>query len=188
MSCRMHYGPAVAVALVYLLMLSDVIPAPAAQQLQTGRIEVHGDHPGDLELMAQRLRFPGSRLRVTAASAAVPVQGLAAHLDAMLARVCQILNRRPAGDRRLRIFLLKDGRQVRERYLLFQPPGQAPLFGHPPLEAFYERQSQSIFLSLSDLHPGILAHELAHFVLASTRPLPPPQMQEEWARYVENRW
>ena len=52
---------------------------------------------------------------------------------------------------------------------------------------FTSRVSRTIFLSLEDLHAGILAHELTHFVLCESFAVPPPAaLQEDWARYVES--
>ena len=115
--------------------------------------------------------------------------GLAAKIDGLLVKVCLILNRWPQKTQRLRIFLLKDGKQVQQRHLVFQPfqNGSPSWFGYGRLEAFYEPRTHTIFLSLEDLHAGILAHELAHFVMCESSAIPPPaSVQEDWARYVES--
>jgi hypothetical protein len=115
--------------------------------------------------------------------------GLAAKVDGLLAKVCLLLNRWPKKGQGLRIFLLKDGKQVQQRHLVFQPfqNGGPASFGYGHLEAFYEPRTRSIFLSLEDLRAGILAHELTHFVLCEAFTVPPPvALQEDWGRYVES--
>jgi hypothetical protein len=114
---------------------------------------------------------------------------LAAKIDGLVVKVCLILGRWPQKTQRLRIFLLKDGTQVKQRHLVFQPFKDAgsSWFGHGGMEAFYESRSRSIFLSLEDLRAGILAHELAHFVLCESFAVhPPAAVQENCARHVES--
>jgi len=115
--------------------------------------------------------------------------GLAAKIDGLIFKVCLTLGKWPKNSRNLRIVILKDGKQVQQRHLVFQPFQAAgpSWFGYGRMEAFYEARSHTIFLSLEDLHAGILAHELVHFVLCQSYVVPPPaSAQEDWARYVES--
>jgi hypothetical protein len=144
--------------------------------------------------MQRRLGLTSSRFcRAAYSSSAAPPQsagrpGLAAEVDGLLARVCLTLHLRPQKSGKLHIVLLKDGREVHQRYLALDPWAQnPPIFGHLKLEGFYEPRSRTIFLSLADLREGILAHEMTHYVLCEQPGGPPPaDLQEEWAQYVES--
>ena len=117
------------------------------------------------------------------------ISPLAVKIEGLLTQVCLILNTWPRKQGRLRIFLLKDGKQVKQRQLVFQPEERGwSIFGYGSVEAFYEPCTHTIFLSLADLHEGILAHEMAHYVMCEAYSVRPPhEMQEDWARYVENK-
>jgi hypothetical protein len=108
--------------------------------------------------------------------------GLASKIDGLLARVSLILNLWPNGPNSLRIILLSNGEEVRQRWLALQPfLRDRPIFGYGSLSAFYEPLSRTIFLSLADLHAGVLAHEMAHFILnESFSRRPPAPLQEQW--------
>jgi len=168
-------------------------PAWGQQVFQTQRAEIHYDNPADLLVLERRLHFSQVEgFQQSYFYTQDPVQAalsprLAAKIDGLLAKVCLILNRWPKKPERLRIFLLPSGKQVRERYLALQPLSRN-LLAYGPIEAFYEPRTRSMFLSLADIREGILAHELAHFVLCETFAVPPPHaLQEDWARYVETR-
>jgi len=62
---------------------------------------------------------------------------------------------------------LENGREVRQRRLALISGQRQSLFGFASLEAFYEASSLTIYLSLEDLHEGILAHEMAHYLLCT---------------------
>jgi len=178
-----------------LSLLAPIHPAPAQQIFQTQSATIYYEDPASLREMEHRLRFSqAEKFSQSYFYTQDPVQaalspGLAAKVDGLLAKVCLLLNRWPKKSAGLRIFLLKDGRQVQQRHLVFQPyQNSGPSwFGYGSMEAFYEPRSRSIFLSLQDLHAGILAHELTHFVLCVSFAVPPPAaLQEEWGRYVES--
>jgi hypothetical protein len=83
---------------------------------------------------------------------------------------------------------LKDGQAVSQRHLACQGANKRPLFGYHSLEGFYEPLTHTIFLSLADLHAGILAHEMVHFVLCTALSASlPPEVQDDWANFVETR-
>jgi len=178
------------------LTVPALIPSAQAQRVfRTQWTEIYYEDPATLREMESRLRFSQAehffqRYFYTPD----PVQAalapeLSAKIDGLMVRVCMILNKWPKKPRSLRIFLLKDGKQVRQRQLVFAPAQHAgpAWFGYGRLEAFYDPRTHTIFLSLDDLHAGILAHELAHFVLCESYVVPPPALlQEEWARYVES--
>ncbi len=50
----------------------------------------------------------------------------------------------------------------------------------------YDPRRNAIYLSLKDVHEGVLAHEMAHAVICNYFPIiPPEQTQEILARYVD---
>ncbi|MBM4285044.1 MAG: hypothetical protein FJ128_07325 [Deltaproteobacteria bacterium] len=175
-----------------LLLLVSVLPAAAEVKYETQNIVVIAPSQADLDDMARRLAPGGGGLRLLRFAGdrreAASAPNLGASLEGLLRDVARVLTLPTHNLPRLRIFLLPDGYQVRQRHLLFsQDPGRA-LLGYRPLEAFYEAGSRSIFLSLADLRRGIMAHELSHFLLCTALAAPPPQaVQEEWARYAETQ-
>jgi hypothetical protein len=178
-----------------LSVLAPIHPAQAQQIFKTQSATIYYEDPASLREMEHRLRFSqASKFSQSYFYTQDPVQaalspGLAAKVDGLLAKVCLLLNRWPKKSQGLRIFLLKDGKQVQQRHLVFQPFQKSgpSWFGYGRLEAFYEPHTRSIFLSLEDLHAGILAHELTHFVLCESFAVPPPtSLQEDWGRYVES--
>ncbi|MCL4501562.1 MAG: hypothetical protein M1438_06855 [Deltaproteobacteria bacterium] len=186
--------------LVFILLLANAClifaapkPAWSQQIFQTRQSAIYYQNPAELREMEERLDFvPASDFSQRYFFAQDPLQTvfaptLAVKVDGLLARVCLLLHRWPQ-DQRLRIFLLQDGRQVLQRQLALQPFRREPFFfGYGSLEGFYEPRTRSIFLSLADLRKGTLAHEMAHHVLCAASAIPPPEdLQEEWARYVEN--
>jgi hypothetical protein len=175
------------------LFLPLSYPAAAHQVFDTQHAVIYYENAADLREMGRRLQVnPETSNYQPNTSSQDPGQallapGLAARIDGLITKVCHLLSQRLRHNHRLRIFLLQDGRQVRQRHLVLQPVKQGPsLFGYGSLEAFYESRTRSIFLSLADLHPGILAHEITHFILCEFfATAPPAEFQEDWARYAE---
>ncbi|MEW6387767.1 MAG: hypothetical protein AB1491_09665 [Thermodesulfobacteriota bacterium] len=172
-------------------------PALGQEIIKTQKAVIYADSPGDLQEMERRLNFsPAANITQQYSANLLPAgcsphPRLAAKVDGLLQRVCAVLRLWPQNQPPLRIFLLKNGQEVKKRHLVFQPHQEKPLFGlfgYSHLEGFYEARSNAIFLSLADLHEGVLAHEMTHAVLCkAVSPPPPEDLQEEWARYVETR-
>jgi len=194
---RYQRAPLVYLRFLILGLIAPMLFIPSAQAQQvfsTQRSTIYYENPVSLWEMERRLSF--SQVQNFSQSyfyTQDPVQvalapGLAAKIDGLLVKVCLILGRWPKNSQDFRIVLLKDAKEVQQRHLVFQPFQNAgsSLFGHGDLEGFYEPRTRTIFLSLADLRAGILAHELAHFVLCNSFVVPPPaSVQEDWARYVE---
>jgi hypothetical protein len=169
-------------------------PALGQVSFQTRYTVVVAESPADLLEMERRPHFPttvsNSQYQMTTGEFAFHpgFPRLAAKIDAILVRTSQILNIKPALQSRLHIVLMANGKAVRECHLLIVPGQRQGLFGFSSLEAFYQTYSRTIYLSLRDLHEGILAHEMTHDLLC-TRVCPPPPslVQESWAHYVESR-
>ncbi len=181
---------------IFLILFPWPRPAYASQGqvFKTQRALIHYDNPSDLQEMERRLHF-------TQADGFLrnyfytpdPLQAslsprLAAKIDGLLTKVCLIMNMWPPNGEPVEIFILRDGREVKQKHLALYPFQKRPIFGHGSLPAFYVPRSHTIILSLKDLHEGVLAHEMAHHVLCEVFPFfPPEDYQEQWAQYVETQ-
>ena len=177
----------------WALICDSPLPAWGQEVFRTQYAVVHAQSAGDLLQMERQLHFATDasayQPRTTGEFAFHPgFPRLAAKIDAILIRVAHLLNLRPLRPSRFNIVLLTDGKQVRRRHVLLVP-GQSPgLFGYGFLEAFYFVGNRTVYLSLEDLHEGILAHEITHHLLCTALVMPPPtHAQEAWAQYVESR-
>jgi hypothetical protein len=174
-------------------LIIDLHPAWGQQVFKTQRTEIYYSDPSQLRKLEQHFSFsPAENFHQQCFFTPDPVQaplspGLASKIDGLLARVILILNVCPKKPNSLRIILLPNGKEVRQRWLALEPfLHDRPIFGYGSLSAFYEPRGRTIFLSLADLHAGVLAHEMAHFILnESFSRHPPAPLQEEWAQYVE---
>jgi hypothetical protein len=196
---RYKRAPLVYLRFLILGLIAPMLSIPSAQAQQVFSTQwstIYYENPVSLREMERRLSF--SQVQNFSQSyfcTQDPVQialapGLAAKIDGLLVKVCLILGRWPKNSQDFRIVLLKNAKEVQQRHLVFQPFQNAgpSLFGYGNLQGFYEPRTRTIFLSLADLRAGILAHELAHFVLCESFVVPPPaSLQEDWARYVEAR-
>jgi len=186
--------PSVIMVLVALSSLTFCLPTFGQECLNTKGVKIIYDSPADLQEINRRLNSstvgfvsqqnspaPGQSQDLTASQ-------LVSKIDGLLSKVSGMLRLDQQNSPQLTIRFLKDGRQVTQLFQLFQPSGERPLFGYGSLPAFYEPRSRTIILSLQDLHEGILAHEMAHFLLCSGRFAAPPEYyQEDVARHVESR-
>jgi len=172
--------------------------ALAQQTFTTGRTVVYYDKAISLQEMEHRLRFRpvdnvNQKYLYTQDSAETALaSGLSPKIENLLTKVCQILNIWPRNPGSLKIYLLENSEQVRQRFLAIHPfSSDRSIFGHTyasdPIKGFYESRSRSIFLSLADLSEGVLAHEMTHFVLCECSARPPSsEIQEYWAHFVED--
>jgi hypothetical protein len=159
-------------------------PWTSTQVFHTHQADLIADHWADLEELARRLG---------AVSPAVPGQPdlglLADRIDHMVLEVGRVLQKRPLQPVRLQIRLLRDGFQVRQQQLALRvsPSPNQPV--HLSLASYYEPRLRTIFLSLTDARLGVLVHEITHFILCESTPVPPnPEYQENLARYMEERF
>jgi len=180
-----HRDKLIYFCLIFMSVLGTAsfpFPALGMKVLQTPQFKIYYQSTADLWEFGHRLHLQvfGS---ASASSSSHPV---ATKLNFLLARVCRILKIKRSDFPVLKIYLLKNSREVYRRHLLFQPWKRPLFFSYGSLEAFYEAGSKAIFLSVADVHEGILAHELTHFILCTAFSVPPPaHLQESWARYVE---
>jgi hypothetical protein len=164
---------------------------PAPLTLRTASTLVFFHRPQDVAEMERRLDFclDSPANQVSGRESRLPGRceaRLAAKIEVLLARVSKLLYLTAPTQSRLHIRLLADGLAVRRHYALHHDRNTA--LAYHPLEAYYDAAGRTIYLSLADLRPGILAHELAHYLFCTALPRPPPrQVQEEWAGYAETR-
>jgi hypothetical protein len=169
------------------------LPARGQEVFHTKYTEVRANSTTDFLEMERRLHVAtvdsAYQPQTTGRFAVHPgFPRLAVKIDAILIRVAQILNLSPSRTPRINIVLLSNGKEVRQRHVLLVPGQRPGLFGYGFLEAFYYVGTRTMYLSLKDLHEGILAHELTHHLLCTALALPPPaHSQEAWAQYVESR-
>lgn len=191
---RFKIIPSVILVLVATSPLTLCFPTFAQECLNTKKAKIIYDSPADLQEINRRLNSSTAGF-FSQQNSLAPCQGqdlaasqLLAKIDNLLSKVSGLLRFDPQNSPQLTIRFLKDGQQVTKLFQLFQPSSERPLFGYGSLPAFYEPRSRTIILSLQDLHEGILAHEIAHFILCSGRtPAPPEYYQEDVARHIESR-
>ena len=181
---------------IFALFVTIILPGPASAQnvFRTQEADIYYTDPSDLQVLESRLRFSQvdnfyqRYVNTPDPGQAVFAAGVAVKVDGLLAKVRHILNFCPKNQERLRIFLLKNGREVQQRRLALNPGSGRPLFGYGAVEGFYDPMTRTIFLSLNDLRAGVLAHEMTHFLLCESCVVPTPEnIQEDWARYVETQ-
>lgn len=112
-----------------------------------------------------------------------PVPKLDIDVDRLLERVCELMPGRlnnPSELPRLYIQIFKTRQEVRIAYLKITKSWK-------DIPAFYEDFILPIiYISQEDLREGILAHEMAHFIMCrGCKNIPDRKTQETWARYVE---
>jgi len=191
---RVKTIPSIILVLVALSPLTFCSPTIGQECLNTKKAKIIYDSPADLQEINRRLNSSTVGF-VSQQNSLAPCQSqdpaatqLVAKIDGLLSKVAAILRLDQQNSPQLTIRFLKDGRQVTKLFELFQPSSERPLFGYGSLPAFYEPASRTIILSVQDLHEGILAHEIAHFLLCTGRFSPPPEYyQENLAREVESR-
>ena len=169
-------------------------PALAKEFLNIKNVTIIYDSPVELQEMNRKLNIrlsdnlPQQNFNLLCSTRNFDILLLGAKIDTLLLKVADLLKLNLQTSSRLSIRIYKDGRQVARLFSFFQSSSQRTLFGYGSMEAFYEPSSQTILISLRDLHEGILAHEMAHFLLCTCATAPPPEyMQEEMAQYVESR-
>ena len=180
-------------ALAVLILTCGLnLSAWGQEEFHTRYAVVSAQSAADLLEMERRLHFatlkPASQPRPRGEFAHNPgFPRLAAKIDSIMVRVARLLNLCPSRLPRLNIVLLSNAKEVRQRHRLLIPLQSPGLYGYGSLEAFYYAATSTVYLSLIDLHEGILAHEWTHHLLCTALVLPSAHDQEAWARFVESR-
>ncbi len=108
-----------------------------------------------------------------------PEEKLKDKVDALYARVQEILGMRKRMDK-VRINIYPDKDRLREAYYyLFKTECR--------FRAWYVFEINTIFVNVTDLHEGMLAHEIAHSIIDNYLSVRPPSASAEiLARYVDS--
>ncbi len=99
-------------------------------------------------------------------------------VDEVMGKVQAILDMYP-DDMAISIALYVDHLSIGRKFREFSETGTIPI-------AFYANKSQTIYVDISSVTDGVLAHEMAHAVINFYFVTPPPaKMQEILAQYVD---
>ncbi len=99
-------------------------------------------------------------------------------IDTIMEKVQAALDMHPS-DIRIAIQLYPDYKSLEKVFRQFTLMGNTPL-------AFYSHKTKTIYLDVSSITDGVLAHEMAHGVINFYFKTPPPaKMQEILAQYVD---
>lgn len=168
-----------------LLPSQPVAAGPPPLVFSTGQSVIYYETPEDLITLARRLGLvQGGPL------GAGELKRLADRIDGMLAEIQRVLKVAPLKPVTLTIRLLPDRVKVQQQQeLLARRPQKGALASRGPLLSFYDPEARTIYVSLADVHIGVLAHEMTHFVLCeSSSPRPGVDYQESLAQYLEKRF
>ncbi len=100
-------------------------------------------------------------------------------VDAIFTRAQEILDMRKLFDDPVSIFVYPDKKALKKAY-------ESIYSGECRIRAWYRFKTNAIYLNVKDLHQGMLAHELAHYIIDHYLTVkPPPQTAEILARYVD---
>ena len=99
-------------------------------------------------------------------------------IDKIMEKVQAALDMHPS-DMHIAIVLYPDYKSLEKIFRQFTVTGHTPL-------AFYANRTKSIYVDVSSITDGVLAHEMAHGVINFYFKIPPPRkMQEILAQYVD---
>ncbi len=173
----------ISLALTYSEPAYSLAQSPSTWQcLETKHSIIHYRSLRDLMQLRRKLRYgPGSGIFFGLFSSADPKQGvseIAEKVDAVFERVQQILGMRKA-MRPVTINLYPNRSQLCQAY--------RQIYGTEcRIRAWYRFRDKTIYLNVKDLHEGILAHEMAHFIIDNYLAVRPPRATAEiLARYVD---
>jgi len=78
---------------------------------------------------------------------------------------------------------MEDGSTVQRNFSIFSP-NQNTLF-EDSLDGFFLPMVNMIYLSMEDFRTGTLAHEMTHYLISQSQPIPDRDIQEQWAQHVD---
>jgi len=157
-------------------------PLAKWSQLKTKYALIHYQNQQDLLRLRQKLHFgPGASTFFTIFSSdndGDPIAEIKGRIDAIFERVQEILGMRKAMDPVI-INLYSNQRQLHQAY--------KEIYGTQcRIRAWYRHKDRTIYVNINDLHEGMLAHEMAHFIIDNYLEVRPPRATAEiLARYVD---
>jgi len=99
-------------------------------------------------------------------------------IDVLIERIQTVLDMHPR-ELKFRIVLLATDTEVQKIY-------RSKYGANADFIAFYSQRDKTIYLSVSDIRLGVLAHELAHMIIDHYFGVPPPvKIHEVLAQFVE---
>jgi len=143
---------------------------------------IHYLYPEQLDAFAQKIQPSALALSINkifmGASTPSPESKAGRYVDQMFQRV-QIILEMPKPDLKININLYRNQDELSEVFAAISgKPTQSP--------AFYSAQTNTIYVHIERISPGILAHEMAHAVIAHYFIISPPEkIAEILCQYVD---
>ncbi|RJR44980.1 MAG: hypothetical protein C4576_12510 [Desulfobacteraceae bacterium] len=143
---------------------------------------IHYQEPGQLDLLARMIKptaLTASLERIFMGNQETTQEEMAGkYVDRLFLRV-QALLEMPRYDMKVQIRLFRDQSELSAAFA-----GITSRHTHVP--AFFWKETNSIYLNIEKASPGILAHEMAHAVIADFFIVTPPEkISELLCRYVD---
>lgn len=158
-------------------------PAQAAKvKIETRYLRLVFNSPADLSRFYASIDFDsgqGSSSLFAKPSAAEEQRLLIAKLDALFEKVQRILDMRKMISEKVRVQVHSDkDEQAATFQRVFKKPGYA--------RAWYVYEYDTVYMNVTDVHEGMLAHELAHAIIDHFMNVRPPRATAEiLATYVD---
>jgi len=161
------------------------------QSLETKYTIIHYQSLKDLKKFNEKVDYyPGQwrlkRLFSRSKSGKEMRDKLRKKVDALYARVQEILDMRKKTEK-VTIKIYPNKNQLHAAYArIYKISSRAYEVSRPP-GAWYIYEYNTIYISVDDLHEGILAHEMAHSIIDNYLTVRPPSATAEiLARYVDS--
>jgi hypothetical protein len=171
---------------MYLLVSEPVIGADITwQELETKYTIIHYQSMEDLVAFDKKLKYSSLSsatglqwLFSGSDSGNDPIERFKDKVDALYRRVQEILGMRKR-MKKVEIEIYRDNRQLKEAFqTIYKREGH--------YRAWYIFELNTIYLTVDDIHEGILAHEMAHSIIDHYLTVRPPARSAEiLARYVD---
>lgn len=159
------------------------IPAQAAKvKIETRYLRLVFNSPTDLSRFHESIDFDsgqGSSSLFAKPSADEEQRLLSAKLDALYEKVQRILDMRKSVSEKVRVQVHSDKEEQAATFQrVFKKPGYA--------RAWYIYEYNTVYMNVTDVHEGMLAHELAHAIIDHFMNVRPPRATAEiLATYVD---
>ena len=183
-----HYvfiGLFLSLAMTTLLGRAKAEDGIAWLELDTRYTTLRYQSAGDLEIFDEKIDFfptsstYGLRLLSSDPGSKDPNARIKEKVDALYSRVQEILGMRKKMDR-VKINIYHDKKQLEEAFYNLYAEDAT-------YRAWYIFEENTVYITVADLHEGMLAHEIAHSIIDHYLTVrPPPMSAEILARYVDS--
>ena len=155
------------------------------EELETRHTIMRYQTPEDLKVFDKKVVYSsvasasGLEWLFSKSSGNDPSDKLKKKVDAIYKRVQEILGMRKRMEK-VKINIYHDKRQLRDAFFkIYKKKGR--------LRAWYIFEKNTIYITIEDMHEGILAHEMAHSIIDHYLTVRPPSASAEiLARYVDS--